>query len=92
MSTQSSDKPVKLWSMIIPIRWGDMDALNHVNNAETMRYFEEARVAWSQHHNLRNHRADGGMIVAKATVNYKQPLVYPENIVSEITAGGPIKG
>lgn len=70
--------------MVIPIRWGDMDALDHVNNAVTMRYFEEARVAWSQHHQLRNHRAEGGMIVAKATINYKRPLVYPGNIVSEI--------
>ncbi len=28
----------------IPLRWGDLDAYNHVNNVQTMRILEEARV------------------------------------------------
>lgn len=83
MSNPSDDLPVKLWSMRLPIRWGDMDAHHHVNNAETMRYFEEARVAWSLHHQLRN-IPDCGMIVARATVNYKKPLEYPGSVLSEM--------
>jgi acyl-CoA thioester hydrolase len=70
--------------MLIPIRWGDMDSLNHVNNAEYMRYFEEARVAWSLHHGFRKHREQGGMIIAKATINYLKPLNYPGTVRSEI--------
>ena len=70
--------------MTIPIRWGDMDSLNHVNNAEYMRYFEEARVAWSQHHGFRKHREEGGMIIARATINYRKPVVYPGVIRSDI--------
>ena len=31
---------------IIPVRWGDMDALGHVNNAVYFRYIEQARVNW----------------------------------------------
>jgi acyl-CoA thioester hydrolase len=30
----------------IPIRWGDMDAMGHVNNTLYFRYMEEARVGW----------------------------------------------
>ena len=26
--------------MVIPIRWGDMDAMGHVNNTIYFRYFE----------------------------------------------------
>ena len=84
MSENAAPAPVKLWSMIIPIRWGDMDAHHHVNNSETTRYFEEARVAWSAHHHLRDNPAAGAMIVAKATIDYLRPLEYPGRVISDI--------
>ena len=28
----------------IPVAWGEMDALNHVNNVVYFRYFETARI------------------------------------------------
>ena len=28
----------------LKLRWGEMDALGHVNNTEYFRYFEQARV------------------------------------------------
>ena len=30
----------------IAIRWGDMDAMGHVNNIYYFRYMEQARIAW----------------------------------------------
>ncbi len=30
----------------MPIRWGDMDAMGHVNNTVYFRYFEQARIEW----------------------------------------------
>lgn len=30
----------------MPIRWGDMDAMGHVNNTIYFRYFEQARIDW----------------------------------------------
>ena len=32
--------------MVIPIRWGDMDAMGHVNNTIYFRYFEIVRIEW----------------------------------------------
>ena len=29
-----------------PIRWGDMDAMGHVNNAVYFRYMETVRIEW----------------------------------------------
>jgi acyl-CoA thioester hydrolase len=29
-----------------PVRWGDMDAMGHVNNAQYFRYLETARIDW----------------------------------------------
>jgi len=31
---------------VIPIRWGDMDAMGHVNNTIYFRYVEQARISW----------------------------------------------
>ena len=28
----------------IPVRWGDLDAFNHVNNTVFLRFIEEARI------------------------------------------------
>lgn len=30
----------------LAVRWGDLDALGHVNNTVYFRYAEEARIAW----------------------------------------------
>ena len=32
--------------MVIPIRWGDMDAMGHVNNTIYFRYMETSRIDW----------------------------------------------
>jgi hypothetical protein len=32
--------------MVIPIRWGDMDAMGHVNNTIYFRYLEIVRLEW----------------------------------------------
>lgn len=29
-----------------PVRWGDMDAMGHVNNTVYFRYLETARIDW----------------------------------------------
>ena len=28
----------------VPMRWGEMDALSHMNNVSYFRYFEQARI------------------------------------------------
>ena len=30
----------------IAVRWGDMDAMGHVNNTVYFRYMEQARISW----------------------------------------------
>ena len=32
--------------MVIPVRWGDMDAMGHVNHALYFRYLEVVRLEW----------------------------------------------
>lgn len=35
--------PGGVFQCVLPVRWGDLDALNHVNNTVYMRYIDEAR-------------------------------------------------
>jgi acyl-CoA thioester hydrolase len=32
--------------VMIPVRWGDLDAFNHVNNTIYFRYMEQCRIEW----------------------------------------------
>ena len=44
--------------MVIPIRWGDMDAMGHVNNTIYFRYLEIVRIEWL--HSGRGRAGPGG--------------------------------
>ena len=72
----------------MPVRWGDMDALGHVNNAEYLRYFEQARIDWLEG---LGYAVDGkgpqGPILAKVTVTYLRPVVYPSELEIRLYAG-----
>ena len=35
-----------VYECTIPMRWGDMDAMGHINNTLYFRYLEIARVDW----------------------------------------------
>ena len=35
-----------VYEMLIPMRWGDMDAMGHINNTTYFRYMETARIDW----------------------------------------------
>ena len=62
------------------VRWGDLDALGHVNNTVYFRYFEEARV-----HLYEAMEPDGGTgrvgVLVHASCDFLKPLLYPARIV-----------
>ena len=36
----------KVFRVPMPVRWGDLDAFNHVNNARYLTFLEQARIEW----------------------------------------------
>jgi acyl-CoA thioester hydrolase len=50
------------------VRWGDIDAFGHVNNAKYLTYIQEARFQWSFY------QYAAKMVVAKAEVDYLVPI------------------
>jgi acyl-CoA thioester hydrolase len=68
------------FSVGIDVRFRDLDALGHVNNAVYLTYFETARMEFWRHVNDRVDLSGMDMILARAEVDYRSPLVYGDRI------------
>ena len=67
----------------LPVLWGYMDAMGHVNNTVYFRFFESARVAAMSQMGLfaRQHGEDVVIpILASTKCDYKVPLTYPDTV------------
>src|SRR5512141_2343446 len=65
----------------IPIRWGDMDAMGHVNNTVYFRYMEQARVGWYERmFGELSAARDEGLVIVNASCNFLKPLIYPGTV------------
>lgn len=66
----------------IPVAWGEMDSFQHVNNVAYFRYFESARIAYSEKTRLIEYkdRTGIGPILASTSCRYKHPLTYPDTV------------
>jgi acyl-CoA thioester hydrolase len=73
-----------LYKIEIDVRWGDLDAFNHVNNANYLRYIEEARVQWFKSLSKDWSNVDCAPILAAIQNNYKKPIGWPANIQVEL--------
>jgi acyl-CoA thioester hydrolase len=87
MPDEKKSQNIHLATMTFPIRWGEMDALAHINNVEYLRYFEESRLEWMMRHGMHLNNKSEGMILLKAAVTYKKPVVYPARVVVDLYAG-----
>lgn len=66
-------------SIELAIRWGDMDALGHVNNIYYFQYCESARIAYFDAigiERFRNNPLDGPGMVS-ASLSFRRQLRYP---------------
>ncbi|NOT60485.1 MAG: acyl-CoA thioesterase [Acidobacteria bacterium] len=66
----------------IEVRWGDMDAMGHVNNARYFTYCEAARIALLRQLDIRG-RAEGsafGPTLVATSCEYKREVRYPATL------------
>jgi acyl-CoA thioester hydrolase len=75
-----------LFTLEAAVRWRDMDAFNHVNNASYLGYIEEARVLWFKSLSLDWAGESAAPILAAITVNYRRPISWPESVRIELFA------
>jgi acyl-CoA thioester hydrolase len=72
------DWPVQI---TLPVRWGELDALGHVNNTVFFRWFEDVRIATFAHVGIRFDGPHGvGPILATTSCDFLAPVTYPSTV------------
>ena len=70
--------------MVIPIRWGDMDAMGHVNNTVYFRYLEIVRLEWLYSVGAAaNPGAGQGPLIVNTFCNFIRQLAFPGDILAK---------
>ena len=75
--------------MQIPIRWGDMDAMNHVNNTSYFRYMETCRIDWMRSIGCQPDPQGEGPVIVNAFCNFYRQLEYPGDVLIKMYASDP---
>ena len=76
-----------VYTTTMPIRWGDMDAMEHVNNTVYFRYLEQARVEWFARLGYAFNTKQEAPVIINASCTFLMPLTYPGNIVVRMYLG-----
>jgi acyl-CoA thioester hydrolase len=74
------------------VRFGDLDAMRHLNNVVYLRYFETARIAYirsllPQHDPAHPESEQFGLIFAECHINYRSPVYFDEEVGVECSIG-----
>ncbi len=66
----------------ITVAWGEMDALQHVNNVVYFRYFETARIDFFNQINLLDElqTTSIGPVISENQARYKRPVTFPDTL------------
>ena len=77
----------RIFACSLPLRFADMDADGHVNNAEYYRYMEEARMRWVHTLGLALTPPAPIPVLAASACSFRTPLHYPGTVTVEIYLG-----
>lgn len=85
--SKTDDGRTLVFEIDIPIRWGDMDAMGHVNNTVYFRYLEEARIQWFDSAGFRTDPRSDGPVIVNARCSFIRELRYPGTVRCRLYAG-----
>lgn len=82
-----------LHELSIPVRWGDMDSLGHVNNIVYFQFFESVRMDWlekmrSTHPGVSDIQ-DHGIVIVDNHAEYIVPVVCPATVIVRMAGHSP---
>jgi acyl-CoA thioester hydrolase len=79
------------FSYVDRVRFGDLDAMRHLNNVAFLGFFESARIAFIgsvlPDHDPAHPESSFGLIFAECRINYRSPAYFDEEIRTFITPG-----
>lgn len=72
---------VPMYVTSVSVRWRDLDAFNHVNNASYLTYLEEARLQWlRQKIPAALPTEQAAPVLAASQLNYRSPINWPAQL------------
>ena len=75
--------------MVLSIRWGDMDAMGHVNNTVYFRYMETVRIEWMRAVGCDPGPQGQGPVIVNAFCNFYRQLEYPGDVRVKLYVSDP---
>jgi acyl-CoA thioester hydrolase len=69
------------------VRFRDLDALGHVNNAVFLTYLEQARFRFLEHLGLARIDQEPPLILARATIDFRAQATFGEEVEIGVRAG-----
>jgi len=91
MKIEIPEKKKLVFEMAMPIRWGDMDAMGHVNNTSYFRYLETVRIDWMYSIGCVPDPKGEGPVIVNAFCNFYKQLEYPGDILVRMYASDPAR-
>ena len=89
MKFELPENKKQVFRMTIPIRWGDMDAMGHVNNTVYFRYLETCRIDWLHAIGCTPNPQGEGPVIVNAFCNFYQQLEYPGDVLVKMYVSDP---
>src|SRR5436190_6257070 len=83
------DEKKLVHEMTFPIRWGDMDAMGHVNNTLYFRYLEIVRIAWLDSLGGAPDPNGQGPVIVNTFCNFLKQLEYPGDVLAKHYVANP---
>jgi len=78
-----------VYQMTMPIRWGDMDAMGHVNNTLYFRYLETLRIDWFRSLDCVPDPRGTGPLIVNAFCNFHKQLEFPGDLLLKMYVSNP---
>ncbi|AVO50621.1 thioesterase [Melaminivora suipulveris] len=77
--------------MSLDVRWGDMDAMGHVNNAVYFRYMESVRIAWMTAVGADPQPRGEGPVIVNAFCSFLRQIEYPARLLLKLYVSDPAR-
>ena len=91
MKIEIPERKKLVYEMTMPIRWGDMDAMGHVNNTVYFRYLETCRIDWMHAIGCAPNPQGEGPVIVNAFCNFYQQLEYPGDVRVKMYVSDPAR-
>jgi acyl-CoA thioester hydrolase len=75
--------------MVMPLRWGDMDAMGHINNTLYFRYMESCRLDWVFKVCGSTSLTGQGPLIINAFCNFLRQLEFPGDVRVTMMVANP---